>query len=88
MGKSDKVQAKLQFKSRKAHKERSEGVAMLEEALEGAMDVLMYRMDRMLDRLDGHTECLDQLEWRVSEPKDEHGTLEIAQKKVDKFLLM
>ncbi|KAJ1144996.1 hypothetical protein NDU88_011288 [Pleurodeles waltl] len=90
MGKSDKIQAKLQFESRKAHKMRSEGASAPAEMLEngewetapdlqqilmamqecltkidGKIDALTYRMDCMSDRLDGHAECLDQVERRV-----------------------
>ncbi|KAJ1134384.1 hypothetical protein NDU88_000836 [Pleurodeles waltl] len=44
---------------------------------DGKIDALTYRIDRKLDRLDGHAECLDQLERRVSEA-DAHSTVETA----------
>ncbi|KAJ1088147.1 hypothetical protein NDU88_001306 [Pleurodeles waltl] len=55
--------------------------------IDGNIDALMYRMDRMSNRLDKHAEHLDQVERRVSEGEVDHGTLATAQKKVDRLLL-
>ncbi|KAJ1141933.1 hypothetical protein NDU88_008261 [Pleurodeles waltl] len=39
--------------------------------IDGRRDALYFRLDRMSEHLDNHTECLDMFEERVSEAEDE-----------------
>ncbi|KAJ1162259.1 hypothetical protein NDU88_002727 [Pleurodeles waltl] len=54
--------------------------------IDGKLEFLSYRMDRMTERLDKHAEHLDQSERRVSEVEDGQTQLATGHVKLDKEL--
>ncbi|KAJ1131764.1 hypothetical protein NDU88_010097 [Pleurodeles waltl] len=52
--------------------------------IDGKIDSLSFRMDRMSERLHKYAECLDAAERRISEVDVDHNTVASAQSKMDK----
>ncbi|KAJ1192013.1 hypothetical protein NDU88_001325 [Pleurodeles waltl] len=55
---------------------------------DGKIDVLTFRLDRLVKRIDKHAECLDQAECRLCEVEDKQVSMAALQKKADTLLIV